>query len=122
MYVIASEQASGRRSQAAACALLAKTLAVDVHAVNRAQANRMSPLAVQPLHPAFTGGRAEPPSSVLWDHTVMFPGFVPGAHTIGTILLEYLGRVEDGELTPQTAAAAAVLHLQNELGDAILVE
>jgi inositol-phosphate transport system substrate-binding protein len=122
MYVVASEQASGRHLQAAACALLAKTLAADVHALNVAQTSRLSPLSVQPLHPAFAGGRAAAPSTYLWDHTEAFPSYVPMAHVYGAILLEFLARVEGGELPPQTAADAAVLRLQNELGAAIRVE
>ena len=118
LYVMTSEQASGRTHQAAACALLAKTLTPGINALNAIESGLLGVLKSQADHPAFTQDRRLSEQRYMLDYIWREPW--PDAYW--KILTDFNLQVESGALSPADAAAAAIEQIQRELGDALIVE
>jgi inositol-phosphate transport system substrate-binding protein len=118
-YVITSERASGRQNQAAACALLAKTMAPEINARHAAESATLGVLSSPAGQAAYAQDRltaeAMPMRGFIWSgpwHDSTYKG----------IIMDFMIQAENGDMAPPAAAAAAVERLQRELGEALLVE
>jgi len=121
-YVIPSEKASGRRNQAAACALLAQTLTPEINALHVARNGYMSILQAQATHTAFQDNHFNRALFQMWPYAIMLPRQHAEHDSYTAILNSYLDGVQTGELPVEVAAELAILQLRRQLGDALLVE
>jgi hypothetical protein len=102
--------------------VLAKTLTPKIHTLNIGQSTALGALEAQATDPPFTADRFNAGTPYMWSDIVALPTFQPAYGQYSDIVMHFLARVERGELTPEMAADAAILRLQNEMADEILVE
>jgi len=120
-YVIPSEKASGQQNQEAACAVLAKTITPEINALNAVESASLGVLKTQFSHPAFTQDRFVSETMYFLDYAWYKPS--QDNYTSYTqLLLEYLIKVELGEMSASEATEAAINQLQIELGESLIVE
>jgi inositol-phosphate transport system substrate-binding protein len=119
VYVIMSERASGHKNQDAACALLAKTVTPEINAMHAAESVTLGVLDSPASQEAYSQYRLTAGTMHMRDYIWFAP---PDDHAYREVLMDFLIMVENGDMTPTQAAAAAVEQLRSELGEAILVE
>jgi inositol-phosphate transport system substrate-binding protein len=124
-YFVTSNQASGASADEidAACALLAKSMNRDTRTREALESAHLAWLEPQVRSPAYQ--RDKFLSSV----TYMIQGdrafFVPNDVEFGvynTIVYDHMLRAEQGEISPERAAAAVVARMKLELPDAVVFE
>ena len=120
VYMITSKQASGKSNQDAACALLAKTTTPEINTLHAVDSTHLGILKSQADDPNYKNDRLLSETLYMLDynfyqpnHTMFGPYF--------DILFDNMVKAENGELTPEQAADAAVQLLQSEIGDALIV-
>jgi inositol-phosphate transport system substrate-binding protein len=119
VYVITSERASGRQNQAAACALLAKTMAPEINARHAAESATLGVLSSPAGQAAY--GRYRLTAETMPMRDFIWSGPWHGS-TYKGIIMDFMIQAENGDMAPSASAAAAVEQLQRELGEALLVE
>jgi len=121
VYMITSEKASGANNQEAACALLAKTTTPEINTLHAVGSTHLGILKSQADYPDYANDRLLSDTLYMLDYNYYQPNHVMyGAYF--DILWDFMVRAENGEMTPEDAAAGAVELLQAELGDQVIVE
>jgi inositol-phosphate transport system substrate-binding protein len=120
-YVITSESASGRQNQAAACALLAKTITAEINILNAATSTQLSVLNDQIKHPFPPQGRLSSETVYMLDNAWYWP-ISDQYHPYRDIILGFLPEVESGRVSPIEASTKAIIQLREQFGNSMLVE
>lgn len=113
-YAVVSAIASGRHHQSEACAVLAKTLAPDLQALPVAKSTVIGAIKPELLFPALEKDTFTLSTRYLLDDATVAPIQNSAWGWIVDIGRAYLMRVENGELSPEVAAAAAVMQMQQQ--------
>lgn len=122
LYVVPSAQATGRHHQAAACALLAKTLMPAINARTSARSGFMSVLRTQLTDAAFQAYPFSQDQMAIWRQSHPLPARHPGYSTYTAVLNELLTAVQSDALTPTEATEQAISRLRSVLGPNLIVE
>lgn len=119
-YTITSPQASGRRQQEAACALLAKTITPEINSLHPISDKALGILKSQVNYPDYK----QYPILVETRYMLEYARYLPHslANSYRQALLKFMLEAENGRLTPAEAAVAAIDQLRRELRDEIIVE
>jgi inositol-phosphate transport system substrate-binding protein len=121
VYMITSEKASGAANQAAACALLAKTTTPEINTLHAVDSTHLGILKSQATYEDYASDRLLSDALYMLDHNYYQPNHVMyGAYF--DIVWDFMVKAENGDLTPEAAAAGAVELLQAELGDQVIVQ
>ncbi|MCQ3975924.1 MAG: twin-arginine translocation pathway signal protein [Anaerolineae bacterium] len=119
-YAITSAQASGRRHQDAACALLAKTTTPEINTLNAIENMTPGVLKSQVNDATYRQYPLLTETRYMLNYARSVPH--PMNNLYRDILVEFMLKAETGDMLPVEAAAAAINQLQYQLGEAILVE
>jgi inositol-phosphate transport system substrate-binding protein len=120
-YAIVSEQASNRKNQEAACALLAKVTTPEINTLNAVEALEHGVLKSQATYPAYTAHPLLTETGYMLNYSQLGPEYPINTGYSG-ILWEFMLKAENGEMSPSEAARTAVETLQREIGDDLIVE
>ena len=121
--VILNEAATGRQLQEEACALLAQAMTPAIHAATLSGSGLLSALAVSPAAQRRMFTDYPDGVELLLDHLTLIPSYIDHDTTgYYTILANYAGEAQEGQLTPADAASGAVRQLRQTIGDDLIVE
>ena len=121
VYMITTEEASGKSNQEAACALLAKTTTPEINTLHAVDSTHLGILKSQATYPDYANNRFLSDVLYMLDYNFYQPNHVMYGPYFD-IVWDFMVKAENGEMDPAAAAEAAVQQLQAELGDAVIVE
>ena len=121
VYMITSEKASGSKNQDAACALLAKTTTPEINTLHAVGSTHLGILKSQADYPDYKNNKFLSDVLYMLDYNFYQPNHVMYGPYFD-IVWDYMVKAENGEMSPEDAAKAAVEQLQVELGDQVIVE
>ncbi len=121
VYMITSEKASGSKNQDAACALLAKTTTPEINTLHAVGSTHLGILKSQADYPEYKNNKFLSDVLYMLDYNFYQPNHVMYGPYFD-IVWDYMVKAENGEMSPEDAAKAAVEQLQAELGDQVIVE
>ena len=119
--MITSEKASGSKNQDAACALLAKTTTPEINTLHAVGSTHLGILKSQADYPEYKNNKFLSDVLYMLDYNFYQPNHVMYGPYFD-IVWDYMVKAENGEMSPEDAAKAAVEQLQAELGDQVIVE
>jgi inositol-phosphate transport system substrate-binding protein len=121
VYMLTSEAASGRTNQELACAVLAKTTTAELNTLHAVGSTHLGIVNAQSDYEPYTSDRLLSETLYMLDHNYYQPNHVLYS-VYFDVLWDNMVKAENGELSPEDAAAAAIDLLQAEVGDALIVE
>lgn len=121
VYMIASEKASGKKNQDAACALLAKTTTPEINTLHAVGSTHLGILNSQADFPDYANDQLLSETLYMLDYNYYQPNHVMYGPYFD-IVWDFMVKAENGEMSPADAAKGAVELLQSELGDVVIVE
>ena len=123
-YVILTEQATGRRHQDAACALLAQVIQPDIYSRFISSAGVLSVLKPADDHKTFEIDSFESQTLDFWDYVWQWPQpeVTPKWNLYWSVLNNYQMEVELGRVSPRAAVDMVVREMQSQLGNAVIIE
>lgn len=121
VYMISSEQASGRNNQELACAVLAKTTTAEMNTLHAVGSTHLGIVKSQSDYEPYANDRLLSETLYMLDHNYYQPNHVMYSPYFD-ILWDNMVKAENGELSPKEAAEAAINLLQAEIGDFLIVE
>ncbi|MCE7983202.1 MAG: carbohydrate ABC transporter substrate-binding protein [Caldilinea sp. CFX5] len=124
-YVVVAEKASGRTYQDAACAVLAQTATPAINVNLGMTTGEQTILQSEVQKPTYTTDPFNKGVAYMWNYAVADSrrkATLLAATPYTPLLVEFMEKVERGELPPDVAAANAVQRLRETLGDALVVE
>ena len=121
--VILNEAATGRQLQDEACALLAQAMTPAIHAAALPGSGLLSALDVSPAAQRRMLDGYPGEIGLLLDHLTLVPSYIDHDMAVYyTILADYAGEAQRGQLAPADAASGAVRQLRQTMGDDLIVE
>lgn len=121
VYMITTEEASGANNQEAACAVLAKTTTAEINTLHAVDSTHLGIVKSQADYADYANDRLLSETLYMLDHNFYQPNHVMYGPYFD-IVWDFMVRAENGEMSPEEAAAAAVEQLQVELGDFLIVK
>lgn len=121
VYMMTSESATGENNQDAACALLAKTITPEINTLHAVDSTHLGVLKSQADYPDYANNRFLSDVLYMLDYNFYQPNHVMYGSYFD-IVWDFMVKAENGDMSPEDAANAAIEQLQVELGDMVIVE
>jgi inositol-phosphate transport system substrate-binding protein len=121
VYMISSEEATGKQNQAAACAVLAKTTTAEINTLHAVASTHLGVVKAQADYPDYKNDRLLSETLYMLDYNFYIPNHVMFG-VYDQILWDTMVQVENGELSAADGVEQAIQQLQAEVGDVLIVE
>lgn len=121
VYMITTQEASGANNQEAACAVLAKTTTPEINTLHAVGSTHLGILKSQATYEEYANDQLLSDTLYMLDHNFYQPNHVMYGPYFD-IVWDFMVKAENGEMSPQDAADAAVQQLQAELSDFLIVK
>lgn len=119
--MITTQEASGANNQEAACAVLAKTTTPEINTLHAVGSTHLGILKSQATYEEYANDQLLSDTLYMLDHNFYQPNHVMYGPYFD-IVWDFMVKAENGEMSPQDAADAAVQQLQAELSDFLIVK
>ncbi len=121
VYMLTAPEAAGNDTQAAACAVLAKTTTAEINTLHAVESTHLGVVKSQADYEPYANDRLLSDTLYMLDYAFYQPNHVMYGPYYD-IMFDFMVRAENGELSPADAAEQAIGQLQAELADFLIVE